>query len=230
MRVADSISLFAPGHSTTSMYMTRRLLHSTNGSRRMPGCLRKVCSSSGACLPGHRLWLRWTWTTAKACHPTVGKAVERANGAEVASTYSPNNPAARDDLGTMAAQRQGELADNLYPFKLVYDDGTERLACDSARDRGKSLMGPPWRAELMNQYDGSMPSGMLLSDLGVDRSRRLAPSDRSDLFQCSLAAKEAGRRRLSIRPSQAVRRPAHQVPGQSSRRHIPCTPPMIKSS
>lgn len=29
------------------------------------------------------------------------------------------------------------MADDLYPFKLVYDDGTERLACDSARDRGE---------------------------------------------------------------------------------------------
>jgi hypothetical protein len=38
---------------------------------------------------------------------------------EVASTYSPNNPMAGDDLGAAAARRQGQLADNLYPFKLV---------------------------------------------------------------------------------------------------------------
>lgn len=44
---------------------------------------------------------------------------------------------AGDDLGTLAARRQGELANNLYPFKLVYDDGTERLGCNSARDRGE---------------------------------------------------------------------------------------------
>ncbi|KAK6906657.1 hypothetical protein I203_100644 [Kwoniella mangroviensis CBS 8507] len=54
---------------------------------------------------------------------------------EVASTYSPNNPMAGDDIGAAAARRQGPLADSLYPFKLVYDDGVERLACDSARDR-----------------------------------------------------------------------------------------------
>nr|XP_019051135.1 hypothetical protein I302_01584 [Kwoniella bestiolae CBS 10118]OCF30065.1 hypothetical protein I302_01584 [Kwoniella bestiolae CBS 10118] len=54
---------------------------------------------------------------------------------EVASTYSPNNPMAGDDIGAAAARRQGQLADSLYPFKLVYDDGVERLACDSARDR-----------------------------------------------------------------------------------------------
>lgn len=38
---------------------------------------------------------------------------------EVASTYSPNNPMAGDDIGTAAARRQGEMAENLYPFKLV---------------------------------------------------------------------------------------------------------------
>ncbi|WRT70644.1 uncharacterized protein IL334_007642 [Kwoniella shivajii] len=54
---------------------------------------------------------------------------------EVASTYSPNNPMAGDDIGAAAARRQGVLADNLYPFKLVYDDGVERLACESARER-----------------------------------------------------------------------------------------------
>lgn len=38
---------------------------------------------------------------------------------EVASTYSPNNPMAGEDIGTLAAKRQGALADNLYPYKLV---------------------------------------------------------------------------------------------------------------
>jgi len=41
------------------------------------------------------------------------------NCEEVASTYSPNNPMAGDDIGAGAARRQGELAENLYPFKLV---------------------------------------------------------------------------------------------------------------
>ncbi|KAL7422817.1 hypothetical protein Q5752_002113 [Cryptotrichosporon argae] len=53
---------------------------------------------------------------------------------EVASTYSPSHPAAGDDIGARAARDQG-LADGLYPFKLVYDDGTERLGCESASDR-----------------------------------------------------------------------------------------------
>ena len=38
---------------------------------------------------------------------------------EVASTYSPKNPMAGQDIGAAAARRQGPLADDLYPFKLV---------------------------------------------------------------------------------------------------------------
>lgn len=46
--------------------------------------------------------------------------IENAHGPiEVASTYSLNNPMAGEDISTLAAKRQGALADNLYPFKLV---------------------------------------------------------------------------------------------------------------
>lgn len=45
---------------------------------------------------------------------------ENAHGPiEVASTYSPNHPMAGEDIGALAAKRQGALADSLYPFKLV---------------------------------------------------------------------------------------------------------------
>jgi hypothetical protein len=81
--------------------------------------------------------LQLIWRTAAGAQAMVTLDLEYCE--EVASTSSPNNPAARDDLGTMAAQRQSNLADSLYPFKLVYDDGTERLGCDSARERGKLL-------------------------------------------------------------------------------------------
>ena len=81
--------------------------------------------------------LQLIWRTAAGAQAMVTLDLEYCE--EVASTSSPNNPAARDDLGTMAAQRQSNLADNLYPFKLVYDDGTERLGCDSARERGKYI-------------------------------------------------------------------------------------------
>ncbi|OCF45693.1 hypothetical protein I317_00596 [Kwoniella heveanensis CBS 569] len=76
--------------------------------------------------------LELTWVSDKG-RATVTLDLEFCD--EVASTYSPNNPMAGDDIGALAAKRQGELADTLYPFKLVYDDGVERLACDSARDR-----------------------------------------------------------------------------------------------
>ncbi|WVQ95510.1 hypothetical protein IAU59_002607 [Kwoniella sp. CBS 9459] len=80
----------------------------------------------------HSEGLELTWVSDKG-RATVTLDLEFCD--EVASTYSPNNPMAGDDIGALAAKRQGELADTLYPFKLVYDDGVERLACDSARDR-----------------------------------------------------------------------------------------------
>lgn len=52
------------------------------------------------------------------------------------STQSPiNSPS--DDIGAIAALRNPELADSLYPFRLQYDDGQERLGCDSPMERGK---------------------------------------------------------------------------------------------
>ncbi|ORX41083.1 hypothetical protein BD324DRAFT_678476 [Kockovaella imperatae] len=77
--------------------------------------------------------LQLVWRTAEAQQAVVVLDLEYCE--EVASTYSPNNPMAGDDIGAIAARRQGALAEHLYPFKLVYDDGTERLGCDSARDR-----------------------------------------------------------------------------------------------
>ena len=38
---------------------------------------------------------------------------------EVASTYTPNHHLLDDDVGAIAARRQGDLAGNLFPFKLV---------------------------------------------------------------------------------------------------------------
>jgi hypothetical protein len=77
-----------------------------------------------------------------------------ADFAEVSSMYSPTHPLAGDDIGAVAARGFRELAEVLHPFKLVsrtmthglferqltrqvYDDGTERLGCESARDRGE---------------------------------------------------------------------------------------------
>ncbi|WVQ86046.1 hypothetical protein IAT38_008214 [Cryptococcus sp. DSM 104549] len=82
--------------------------------------------------------LELSWVSARG-RATVTLDLEFCD--EVASTYSPNNPMAGEDIGAAAARRQGELADSLYPFKLVYDDGVERLACDSARDRVRWVNG-----------------------------------------------------------------------------------------
>jgi hypothetical protein len=71
------------------------------------------------------------------------------NCTEVRSVPSPLHPSARDDVGTIAAQRQseavvsgsgGELGDmglleTLCPFQLLYSDGVERLGAESARER-----------------------------------------------------------------------------------------------
>lgn len=47
--------------------------------------------------------------------------------------YCPTHPEAID-LSAVAARKQG-LEEVLYPLKMVYDDGMERIAFDSARDR-----------------------------------------------------------------------------------------------
>ena len=56
---------------------------------------------------------------------------------------SPLHPSARDDVGTIAAQRQADegavgeadLMEKLCPFQLLYADGVERLGAESARER-----------------------------------------------------------------------------------------------
>lgn len=72
------------------------------------------------------------------------------------SVPSPSHPAAREDVGTVAARAQdaesrarrlsgratgrdddvdGSLVDRLCPFQLMYEDGVERVAAESARER-----------------------------------------------------------------------------------------------
>ena len=55
---------------------------------------------------------------------------------EVASSPSPTNSRS-DDIGAAIARRDRELANQLYPFRLQYEEGQERLGCDSAIDRGE---------------------------------------------------------------------------------------------
>ncbi|EGO01064.1 hypothetical protein SERLA73DRAFT_151625 [Serpula lacrymans var. lacrymans S7.3] len=63
------------------------------------------------------------------------------NCTEVRSVPSPTHSSAREDVGTMAAKTQAEeketpaLMELLCPFQLLYSDGVERLAAESARER-----------------------------------------------------------------------------------------------
>jgi hypothetical protein len=63
------------------------------------------------------------------------------NCTEVRSVPSPTHPSAREDVGTIAAQQQSveegghSLMEVLCPFQLLYADGVERLAAESARER-----------------------------------------------------------------------------------------------
>lgn len=95
------------------------------------------------------------------------------------------------DIGAEAARRQGELAENLYPFKLVYDDGTERLGCDSARDRG------------MRIFDG-MLTGSEMGERHLDGSGAHTRQSSSSSFharQSLLFPLQLGRRRLCLNTS-----------------------------
>ncbi|KIK92900.1 hypothetical protein PAXRUDRAFT_549188 [Paxillus rubicundulus Ve08.2h10] len=63
------------------------------------------------------------------------------NCTEVRSVPSPTHPSAKEDVGTIAALAQiaegnsAPLMDVLCPFQLLYGDGVERLAAESARER-----------------------------------------------------------------------------------------------
>ncbi|WOO79595.1 uncharacterized protein LOC62_02G003121 [Vanrija pseudolonga] len=77
--------------------------------------------------------LELVWRTPAGAKATVVLDVEYCE--EVTSTYSPTNPIA-NDLGALAARKRGdEFVRGLYPFKMVYEDGTERLGCESAIER-----------------------------------------------------------------------------------------------
>ncbi|KAH0831167.1 hypothetical protein J3R83DRAFT_13743 [Lanmaoa asiatica] len=63
------------------------------------------------------------------------------NCTEVRSVPSPSHPSAKEDVGTIAARAQIAEGDSpplmelLCPFQLLYSDGVERLAAESARVR-----------------------------------------------------------------------------------------------
>lgn len=89
--------------------------------------------------------------------PGGGRGVvtlDLVNCNEVRSVPGPGHPSARDDVGSVAAremmedrERAGQASENLVvsqsesfidmlcPFQLLYADGIERLAAESARER-----------------------------------------------------------------------------------------------
>jgi hypothetical protein len=76
--------------------------------------------------------------------PAGGRGVvtlDLLNCNEVRSVPSPGHPSAREDIGTIAAiEMDAEggghgLMEVLCPFQLLYADGVERLAAESARER-----------------------------------------------------------------------------------------------
>ncbi|KAJ1602683.1 hypothetical protein NDA14_000084 [Ustilago hordei] len=52
---------------------------------------------------------------------------------EVHSVPSPDHPSSASDVGAASARRQG--LESINPFQLIFDDGVERLAADSAKER-----------------------------------------------------------------------------------------------
>ena len=93
----------------------------------------------------HMLLLSWI-------APGGGRGIvtlDLLNCTEVRSVPSPTHPSAKDDIGTIAAQAQAHeqddpdlghlgdmnLVEALCPFQLLYSDGVERLAAESARER-----------------------------------------------------------------------------------------------
>lgn len=52
---------------------------------------------------------------------------------EVHSVPSPDHPSSTSDIGAASARRQG--LGQISPFQLIFDDGVERLAADTAKER-----------------------------------------------------------------------------------------------
>ena len=52
---------------------------------------------------------------------------------EVHSVPNPDHPSSASDVGAACARRQG--LDQISPFQLIFDDGVERLAADTAKER-----------------------------------------------------------------------------------------------
>lgn len=102
-----------------------------------------------ALLYPHMLLLSWI-------APAGGRGIvtlDLLNCTEVRSVPSLSHPSAKEDVGTIAARAQiaegscPPLMELLCPFQLLYSDGVERLAAESARQRTR-WVGAIWYAIL----------------------------------------------------------------------------------
>ncbi|KAI6107774.1 hypothetical protein EDD16DRAFT_1868839, partial [Pisolithus croceorrhizus] len=120
-----------------------------------------------ALLYPHMLLLSWI-------APGGGRGVvtlDLLNCTEVRSVPSPTHSSAREDVGTIAARTQvaegqgPDLMELLCPFQLLYTDGVERLAAESARERVR-WVSAIWEAldlsvTLPNRSEPGSPTGSI---------------------------------------------------------------------
>ncbi|KAI6145311.1 hypothetical protein BKA82DRAFT_4312648 [Pisolithus tinctorius] len=120
-----------------------------------------------ALLYPHMLLLSWI-------APGGGRGVvtlDLLNCTEVRSVPSPTHSSATEDVGTIAARAQvaegqgPDLMELLCPFQLLYTDGVERLAAESARERVR-WVSAIWEAldrsvTLPNRSEPGSPTGSI---------------------------------------------------------------------
>ncbi|KAJ9476694.1 PH domain-containing protein [Pseudozyma hubeiensis] len=96
---------------------------------------------------------------------------------EVHSVPSPDHPSSVSDVGAASARRQG--LDRISPFQLIFDDGVERLAAETAKERVQ------WVTSVWDVSGGGIrrPVSVHGSDLANAGHDALAKADGFDLTQ-----------------------------------------------
>lgn len=127
---------------------------------------------------------------------------------EVHSVPSPDHPSSASDIGAAAARRQG--LEQISPFQLIFDDGVERLAADSAKDRVQ-WVSAVWDVTGTRSPRADSMHGSATANTGHDRpvSLQTSPANRgrgvpdsspSRPFNSSLGAVATGSPRNVARP------------------------------
>ncbi|KAF8121683.1 hypothetical protein EV363DRAFT_1560376 [Boletus edulis] len=119
-----------------------------------------------------------------------GVMLDLLNCTEVRSVPSPSHPSAKEDVGTIAARAQiaegscPPLMELLCPFQLLYSNGVERLAAESARQRTR-WVGAIWDAldhsvTLPSRSEPGSPTG----SIGTIRTMTMTTSASGSGFNC----------------------------------------------